>query len=65
MSKAGAGEVKWSKSKLKKSNSTSEIHKIPRLVPGQSFDDLANLVPALSEFDKNGPLKFNWKKSQS
>lgn len=56
MSKAEAGEVKWSKSKLKKSNSTSEIQKIPRLVPGQSFKDMATLVPALSENDKNGPL---------
>ena len=32
-SKAGAGEVKWSKSKLKKSNSTSEILKVTRKVP--------------------------------
>ena len=56
-SKAGAGEVKWSKSKLKMTKLTSEIHKVPSLVPRQSFEVMATSVPALSGNYINGPLK--------
>ena len=36
---------------------SSEIHKVPSLVPGQSFEVMATLVLALSGNYKSGPLK--------
>ena len=34
---------------------SSGIHLVTCLVPGQKFEDLASLVPAVSVFDNKGP----------
>ena len=65
MSKAEAGEVKWSKSKLIKSKSTLKFLKVARMTLGRSLKKFTTLVPHLSELVKNGPLKYILKKSQS
>ena len=58
MSKAEAGEVKWSKSKLKKTKSTLEFHKVSRIVLGESLKKFTTLVPHLSEIIRISPLKI-------
>ena len=37
---------------------SSGIHKVTYLVPGQKFEELASLVPAVSVFDNKGPSKI-------
>jgi hypothetical protein len=34
---------------------SSEIHKVPNLVPGQSLEEMETSVPTVSDFGKYGP----------